>query len=68
MEINSFLLDTNYFSLKNEETFSIQTFEISELTRNILKDWIPIFQKKGLDYGINIPEYPIIVKVDLKIE
>ncbi|OBR89668.1 MULTISPECIES: sensor histidine kinase KdpD [Clostridium] len=55
----------DWFKLNsNEETFSIQPFEISELTRDILKDWIPIFEEKTLDYDIDIPERPIIVKVD----
>ncbi len=49
----------------NEHTLSIQTCEMAELTRNLLKDWIPIFEEKQLDYDINIPECPIIVKVDL---
>jgi signal transduction histidine kinase len=49
----------------NEHPLSIQTCEMAELTRNLLKDWIPIFEEKQLDYDINIPECPIIVKVDL---
>lgn len=49
----------------NEHPLSIQTCEMAELTRNLLKDWIPVFEEKQLDYEINIPECPIIVKVDL---
>ncbi len=55
----------DWFKLNSkEETFSIQPFEISELTRDILKDWIPIFEEKTLTYDIDIPEFPMIAKVD----
>lgn len=55
----------DWFKLNSkEELFSIHPFEISELTRDILKDWIPIFEEKMLSYEINIPERPMIAKVD----
>lgn len=48
-----------------EETFEVQPHEIAELTRNLLKDWIPIFEEKGLNYEVSIPQRQIIALVDL---
>ena len=36
----------------------INTVEAAELTRNILIDWIPIFEDRQIDYNIDIPEQP----------
>lgn len=48
----------------NEETFTIQEAELAELTRNIMKDWIPIFENNQLDFDIEIPEEGIKVNLD----
>ncbi|MFA9463080.1 MAG: sensor histidine kinase [Velocimicrobium sp.] len=48
----------------NEETFIIGKVEIAELTRNLLKDWIPIFENNCLDFDIDIPEKRIKVNLD----
>lgn len=48
----------------DEETFEVQPHEIAELTRNLLKDWIPIFEEKGLNYEISIPQRRIMAMVD----
>ena len=42
----------------------INTVEAAELTRNILIDWIPIFEDRQIDYNIDIPEQPFRVKLD----
>lgn len=42
----------------------IQTIEATELTRNILIDWIPILEDKQIDYCVDIPEQPFWVKLD----
>lgn len=56
----------DWFRLNSDEfTLSMETVEITELTRNILKDWVPVFREKKLDFEIEIPENPIMVKVDL---
>ena len=39
--------------------------EVAELTRNILIDWIPIFEDKQVDYDIDIPEQPVRVRLDM---
>jgi len=48
----------------NEETFTIQHVELAELTRNILKDWVPIFENTRLDFDIDIYEKRIDVNLD----
>ena len=42
----------------------IDPVEAVELTRNILIDWIPIFEDKQIDYSIDIPEQPFRVRLD----
>jgi signal transduction histidine kinase len=56
----------DWFKLNSSEfALSIERVELAELTRNILKDWIPIFEENHLDYEIEIPEKPLYTKVDL---
>lgn len=54
-----------WFKLNSdEETFTTQTVEFSELTRMILKDWVPVFETAPLDFEIDIPEKRIEVDLD----
>lgn len=56
----------DWFKLNSSEfALSIERVELAELTRNVLKDWIPIFEENHLNYEINIPERPLFAKVDL---
>ena len=56
----------DWFKLNsNEFALEIQSVEAAELTRNILIDWIPIFEDKQVDYDIDIPEQPVRVKSDM---
>ena len=56
----------DWFKLNSSEfALSIERVELAELTRNILKDWIPIFEENHLDYEIEIPEKPLFAKVDM---
>ncbi|WP_397360475.1 sensor histidine kinase [Oscillibacter sp.] len=48
----------------NEETFTIREVELAEFTRNLLKDWIPIFEDNRLDFDIDVPEKRIKVNLD----
>jgi len=48
----------------NEETFMVRKVELAELTRNLLKDWIPIFENTSLDFDIDITDKRIEVKLD----
>lgn len=55
----------DWFKLNsNEFAIEIQTVEAAELTRDILIDWIPIFENKQIDYNIDIPEQPFRVRLD----
>ncbi len=56
----------DWFKLNSSEfALSIEQVELAEQTRNILKDWIPIFDENHLVYEIEIPERPLFTKVDL---
>lgn len=55
----------DWFRLNSDEfTLSMESVEIAELSRNILKDWIPIFLEKKLDFEIDIPEKQLMVSID----
>ncbi len=55
----------DWFKLNsNEFIMAINTVEAVELTRNILIDWMPIFEDKEIDYCIDIPEQPFRVNLD----
>ena len=55
----------DWFKLNsNEFALEIQSIEAAEFTRNILIDWIPIFEDKQVDYDIDIPEQPVRVRLD----
>ena len=55
----------DWFKLNSDEfALEIQSVEAAELTRNILIDWIPIFEDKQIDYSIDIPEQPFRVRLD----
>lgn len=55
----------DWFKLNSDEfAMELQTVEVAELTRDILIDWIPIFEDQQIDYHIDIPERPFRVKLD----
>lgn len=55
----------DWFKLNsNEFAMELQTLEAAELTRDILIDWIPIFEDKQIEYSIDIPEQPFQVRLD----
>lgn len=55
----------DWFRLGSDEfTMNIVSVEIVALTRDILIDWIPIFEDKQIEYVIEIPERPFIVNLD----
>lgn len=56
----------DWFKLNsNEFVMEIEEVEAGELTRNILIDWIPIFENKQIDYTVEIPGQPFRVKLDV---
>lgn len=57
----------DWFKLNsNEFAMDVNKVEATELTRNILIDWIPILEEKQIDYSIDIPDQPIRVRLDLE--
>lgn len=55
----------DWFRLNSGEfAMEIRRVEAAELTRNILIDWIPVFENKGIEYTIDIPEQPFWVRLD----
>lgn len=48
----------------NEFTMHIVPVEAAALTRDILIDWIPVFEEKQIEYVIEIPEQPFYVRLD----
>jgi len=55
----------DWFKLgSNEFSMNIQALDLTELTRNILIDWIPIFEDTQMDFTIDIPEQPFRVQID----
>lgn len=55
----------DWFRLNSDElTLSAEPVEAALLTKNILIDWVPIFEDKQMDYCIDIPEQPFPVKLD----
>lgn len=54
-----------WFKLNSdEEVFQMKQTDLTETTRDTLKDWIPIFETKSMEYEIDIPEQNISVNVD----
>ena len=48
----------------NEFSMNIAEIDLTELTRNILIDWIPIFEDTQVVFTIDIPEQPFRVQID----
>lgn len=55
----------DWFKLGSDEfSMNISTVDLTELTRNILIDWIPIFEDAQIDFAADIPEQPFRVQID----
>lgn len=55
----------DWFKLgSNELSMNVAVVDLTELTRSVLIDWVPIFEDKGMEYAVEIPEEPFRVKVD----
>lgn len=53
-----FKLNSDDFALEMAAT------EAAEFTRNILKDWIPVFEENDMEFNIDFPEGPCKIKTD----
>lgn len=47
-----------------EQVFQFERHDLNELSRNILADWIPVFEDKKFDYSIDIPDLEFDVQLD----
>lgn len=57
----------DWFKLgSGEYTMNIGPVDAVALTRDILIDWIPVLEEKGIEYVIEIPEQPFIVRLDVE--
>lgn len=55
----------DWFRLNSDEfTLEMKRIEAGELTRNILIDWVPVLEDKGIGYRVEIPEEPFWVQAD----
>ncbi len=55
----------DWFKLNsNEFTLSSEKIQLTELTRNILINWIPVFEENQIQYDIDIPENPVFIHAD----
>lgn len=50
----------------NEYKMNKEYIDISDLTRRILVDWIPVFEENTINYKIDIPEYKININMDIR--
>lgn len=48
-----------------EQNFHFELYDLNELSRDVLADWIPILESNGLDYEIEIPESECFLHVDI---
>lgn len=55
----------DWFKLNsNEYNLNLENIEITELSREIIKNWILIFEEKNIDFDIEIEEKEIICNLD----
>lgn len=47
-----------------EQAFHFEVFDLNELTRNIIADWIPILENNSFEYELDIPETEYTLRID----
>ncbi|MCC0640145.1 MULTISPECIES: sensor histidine kinase [unclassified Clostridioides] len=48
-----------------EQIFHFELFDLNELSRNIIADWVPILEKCHFEYEIDIPETEYVMHIDV---
>ncbi len=48
-----------------EQIYHFSVFDINELTRNVVAEWVPILESADMEYNIDIPEKECPVRADL---
>lgn len=55
----------DWFKIQSDDyPFTFEETDITEMTRSILIDWIPIFEEAKIDYDFAIPEQKILAMID----
>ena len=55
----------DWFQLHSREAaLRCEPVEAAELTREILADWVPLFEEQGLAYHIDLPDGPLTARLD----
>ncbi len=55
----------DWFKLGSDEfAMDMTVIDLTELTRNLLTCWIPIFEEKQINFTVDIPEQPFRAKID----
>lgn len=47
-----------------EQVFHFELFDLNELSRNIIADWIPILENSHFEYEFDIPEIECFIHID----
>lgn len=47
-----------------EQIFHFEIFDLNELSRNIIADWIPILEHSHFEYEFDIPETEYLMRID----
>ncbi|WP_315115678.1 HAMP domain-containing sensor histidine kinase [uncultured Clostridium sp.] len=47
-----------------EQVFHFEIFDLNELSRNIIADWIPILENSHFEYEFDIPETEYSIRID----
>lgn len=47
-----------------EQVYHFETYDLNELTRNVVADWIAIFESSHFEYSIDIPETDYRISID----
>lgn len=48
-----------------EQVYHFEKYDVNELTRNIVADWIPILESNCFKYDIDIPETEFTINIDI---
>lgn len=48
-----------------EQIFHFEKFDLNELSRNIIADWIPVLESNHFEYEFVIPETEYFIRLDV---
>lgn len=55
----------DWFKLNsNDLALTMTTIEATEFTRDLLKDWVPVFEEHRMEYDVDFPQGPCPIRVD----